>query len=97
RRRAQQNGPGADQNGMELRQLQHFVTVVEEGSFADAAIRLDQAVSSISGSIRSLDRELHAELFVAGSNGTELTDAGWAMLEPARAALTCAQRARSDV
>jgi DNA-binding transcriptional LysR family regulator len=82
---------------MELRQLEHFVAVVEEGSLGTAAIRLNQTASSISGSIRSLDRELRAELFVAGSNGTELTDAGWALLEPARATLACAQRARSDV
>lgn len=89
--------PEADLNGMELRQLQHFVAVVEEGSFGEAANRLNLTPSSISGSIRALDRELRAELFVAGTNGATLTDAGWAMLEPARAALTCAQRARSDV
>jgi DNA-binding transcriptional LysR family regulator len=63
---------------VELEELQHFVALVEEGSFVDAEIRLDQTASSISGSIRPLAREFRAELFVAASDGTELTDAGWA-------------------
>jgi DNA-binding transcriptional LysR family regulator len=82
---------------MELRQLQQFLAVVEEGSFADASVRLALQPASIAASIRSLGRELGAELFVSGAHGLELTDAGWALVEPARAALQGADCARSAV
>jgi DNA-binding transcriptional LysR family regulator len=82
---------------MELRQLQQFLAVVEEGSFADASVCLDLQPASISSAIRSLGRELGAELFAPGAHGLELTDAGWALVEPARAALQGADRARSAV
>ena len=82
---------------MELRQLEYFLAVVEEGSFTAAAARLYMVQSSLSASLLSLERELGTELFIRGRRGTELTDAGRALLEPARAALAETERARDAV
>ena len=82
---------------MELRQLEYFLAVVEEGSFTAAAARLYMVQSSLSSSLLSLERELGTELFIRGRRGTELTDAGRALLEPARATLVQTERARDAV
>jgi DNA-binding transcriptional LysR family regulator len=82
---------------MELRQLEYFLAVVEEGSFTSAAARLYMGQSSLSASLLGLERELGTELFTRGRRGAELTDAGRALLEPARAALADAERARDAV
>ena len=82
---------------VELRQLEYFLAVVEEGSFTAAAARLYMVQSSLSASLLSLERELGTELFIRGRRGTELTDAGRALLRPARAALTATERARDAV
>jgi DNA-binding transcriptional LysR family regulator len=82
---------------VELRQLEYFLAVVEEGSFTAAAGRLYMGQSSLSASLLSLERELGTELFIRGRRGTELTDAGRALLHPARAALAETERARDAV
>jgi DNA-binding transcriptional LysR family regulator len=82
---------------VELRQLEYFLAVAEEGSFTAAAAHLYMVQSSLSASLLSLERELGTELFIRGRRGTELTDAGRALLEPARAALTETERARDAV
>jgi DNA-binding transcriptional LysR family regulator len=82
---------------MELRQLEHFLAVVEEGSFTRAAARLFMVQSSLSASLLGLERELGTDLFIRGRRGAELTDAGRAFLEPARATLCGADRARDAV
>jgi DNA-binding transcriptional LysR family regulator len=82
---------------VELRQLEYFVAVVEEGSFTSAAARLFMVQSSLSGSLLTLERELGTELFIRGRHGAELTDAGRAFLDPARAALAETDRARDAV
>ncbi|GAB3308360.1 LysR substrate-binding domain-containing protein [Geodermatophilus aquaeductus] len=82
---------------MELRQLEYFLAVVEEGSFTRAAARLFMVQSSLSASLLGLERELGTDLFIRGRKGAELTDAGRALLEPARAALHDAERARDAV
>jgi DNA-binding transcriptional LysR family regulator len=82
---------------VELRQLEQFLAVVEAGSFTGAAARLYMAQSSLSASIHGLERELGAELFARGRRGAELTDAGHALLGPARAAIGDTERARDAV
>jgi DNA-binding transcriptional LysR family regulator len=82
---------------VELRQLEHFLAVVEEGSFTRAAARLFMVQSSLSASLLGLERELGTDLFIRGRRGAELTDAGRAFLEPAQAALGEADRARDAV
>ena len=61
---------------VELRRLEHFLAVVEEGSFTAAAARVFMVQSSLSASLQALERELGTELFVRGRRGAELTDAG---------------------
>ncbi len=82
---------------MELRQLEYFVTVAEERHFTRAAHRLHVAQSGISASIRSLERELGAELFIRSTRNVELTDAGRALLVEARHTLVDAAAAREAV
>jgi DNA-binding transcriptional LysR family regulator len=82
---------------VELRQLEHFLAVVREGSFTAAAGKLFMVQSSLSASLLSLERELGADLFIRGRRGAELTDAGRSLLEPARAALRSLEVARDAV
>jgi len=82
---------------MELRQLEHFLAVVEEGSFSAAAARLFMVQSSLSASLLTLERKLGTELFIRGRRGAELTDAGRALLEPARAVLQSVDEALDAV
>src|SRR3954447_22666132 len=82
---------------MELRRLEHFLAVVEEGSFTAAAARLFMVQSSLSASLSALERELGTELFVRGRRGAELTDAGRALVGPARATLDQVDKAKDAV
>jgi DNA-binding transcriptional LysR family regulator len=82
---------------VELRQLEYFLAVVEYGSFTGAAAHLYMGQSGLSASLLGLERELGTELFIRGRRGAELTDAGRAFLEPARAAVAAVHRAREAV
>ncbi|WP_436534885.1 LysR family transcriptional regulator [Actinoplanes sp. HUAS TT8] len=82
---------------MELRQLEHFVAVAEEGVFARAAARCRIAPSGLSTSIRALEADLGAELFARTTRRVTLTTAGSALLPQARATLSAAAAARSAV
>ncbi|WP_137874175.1 LysR substrate-binding domain-containing protein [Rhodococcus sp. Q] len=76
---------------MELRQLEYFVAVAEERNFTRAAERVHISQSGVSAQIRSLERELGAELFDRSARTATLTVAGKAALEHARAALASAE------
>jgi DNA-binding transcriptional LysR family regulator len=82
---------------VELRQLENFLAVVEEGSFSAAAARQYMVQSSLSASLLALERELGTDLFTRGRRGAELTEAGRSLLEPAQAALQQVQRAQDTV
>ncbi len=82
---------------MELRQLEYFVAVAEECHFTRAAKRMHVAQSGLSASIRSLERELGASLFVRSTRQVELTPAGRALLVEARRALSATDAARDAV
>jgi DNA-binding transcriptional LysR family regulator len=82
---------------VELRQLEHFLAVVEEGSFTAAATRLFLVQSSLSASLLALERNLGTTLFIRGRRGAELTDAGRALVGPAREALAAVQGAQDAV
>ncbi|MFE1295958.1 LysR family transcriptional regulator [Streptomyces sp. NPDC058731] len=82
---------------MEIRQLRHFMAVVTEGSFT-AAARAELIVqSALSTSIRSLERELGADLFERTGRRVVLTEAGRALLPQARALLAGTEAARDAV
>ncbi len=82
---------------MELRQLTHFVAVAEERHFTRAAARVHLTQSSLSSSIRSLERELGSDLFVRSTRQVQLTEAGRALLPAARRAVVAAEDARDAV
>jgi DNA-binding transcriptional LysR family regulator len=72
---------------MELRQLFHFVAVAEEESFTRAARRTHIVQSALSTSIRLLEEELGAKLFIRSTRQVRVTAVGQAFLEKARVAL----------
>jgi DNA-binding transcriptional LysR family regulator len=82
---------------MELRQLTHFVAVAEELHFTRAATRVHVVQSSLSASIRALEHEVGAALFVRDSRHVTLTQAGRALLPAARRTLAAADEARDAV
>jgi DNA-binding transcriptional LysR family regulator len=72
---------------MELRTLECFVAVSDEGSFSRAADRLGIAQPSVSQQVRKLEDELRTSLFDRGSRGVTLSAAGAALLPSARRVL----------
>ena len=78
---------------MNLRQLQYFVAIADEGSFTRGAERLFVAQPSLSQQIKSLELELGGQLLERLPNGVRLTAAGKVFLTDARLALTHATRA----
>jgi LysR family hca operon transcriptional activator len=79
---------------MDLRHLRYFVAVAEAGSVTLAAEkRLHTAQPSLSRQLRDLEAEVGTPLFTRGARGVELTPAGRAFLDHARAALHEASQA----
>lgn len=69
---------------MNLRRLQHFVTLVEQGSFVRAAKLLHVTQSGLSHSIRMLEEELGLVLLDRSKSGTKPTHVGAQLLRDAR-------------
>jgi DNA-binding transcriptional LysR family regulator len=82
---------------MNLRQLEYFVAIAEQGSLTQAADRLLVSQPSLSQQIRSLEAELGGPLLERLPRGVRLTTAGLELLSEARATLAHAQRARRVV
>ena len=82
---------------MELRQLQYFVAAARAEHFTRAAQRLNIVQSALSSSVRALEYELNAKLFVRSTRKVRLTAAGRALLEKAEIVLAAAKDAREAV
>jgi DNA-binding transcriptional LysR family regulator len=75
-------------DALTLDQFAVFATVVDEGSFAGAARRLNRAQSAITYAIQKLEDQTGVELFDRSAYRPVLTDAGNALLPRARRILS---------
>jgi DNA-binding transcriptional LysR family regulator len=82
---------------MELRHLRCFLAVAEELHFARAAERLHIEQSPLSRTIKELEEELGAQLFVRTSRSTRLTLAGKLLMESVPRVMTAMEQARESV
>src|ERR1700686_4072593 len=76
-----------------LRQLEYFITVVDEGSFTGAPELLGVSQPGLSHQIQALERELGGPLLERLPRGVRLTPAGRTALPHARASLAHVERA----
>lgn len=82
---------------MNLRQLEYFIAIAEQGSLTQAAERLLVSQPSLSQQIRALEDELGGALLERLPRGVRLTAAGQELLREARATLAHAERGRRSV
>ena len=82
---------------MDLRQLEHFVAVAQERHFTRAAAKLHIVQSGLSASIRALEEEMGAALFLRTTRRVNLTPAGTAFFGEAQRVLSAAAAARTVV
>ena len=76
---------------LDLRKVRYFVVLAEELNYRRAAERLHVAQPVLTRQIRSLERDLTAQLFERDRAGTRLTDAGRQLLTDAHGLLADAQ------
>ncbi len=82
---------------VELRQLEHFIAVADEQHFTRAAELLHISQSGLSASVRALETELGADLFVRSTRRVELTQVGQAFLAEAMRTVASAAAAKNAV
>lgn len=75
-----------------LRHLRYFTTVAQTAHFGRAADSLGMTQPPLSQAIKRLEAELGYPLFERTTRGVRLSEAGRALLEPARAVLASADR-----
>lgn len=82
---------------MEIQQLRGFLAVAEELHFGRAAERPHLAQPPVSRTVRQLERDLDADLFIRSTRSVQLTAAGAALMTPAREILAAVDSAKSSV
>jgi len=83
--------------GTVLEPLRHFVLVAQHGTFTSAARHAHLTQPALSTSIRRLEAQMGAPLFLRGPSGAALTAAGEALLPRARAAIAALEDGRRAV
>lgn len=82
---------------MDLKQLEHFIAAAEEQHFTRAARKMNIVQSGLSASIRALEQEMGAPLFVRTTRRVELTVAGRVLYEKALGIIEGVKEARRAV
>ncbi|WP_046470842.1 LysR family transcriptional regulator [Allosalinactinospora lopnorensis] len=82
---------------MDARQLEYFLAIVDHKGFSRAAERLHVAQPSLSQAIQTLERDLGVALFHRVGRRVVLTEAGHAMVAPARQVLRDLETTRATV
>jgi DNA-binding transcriptional LysR family regulator len=82
---------------MELRQLRHFVAVVDAGNLSRAASRVAISQPALTRSIKNLERLLGVELLERKPRGVAATEAGLAFYHQAQVVLNACGRLTRDV
>lgn len=78
---------------MEVRQARYFLAIADHGTTGRAAAALHMTQPALSQSIVNLERELHVQLFKRSPKGMQLTEAGEALVGPARRLVESSVRA----
>jgi DNA-binding transcriptional LysR family regulator len=76
---------------MDLRTLECFLVIAEEGSITRAATRLHMSQPPLTVRLKALERELGVQLLVRHGRGVDLTVAGRVLVERARRLLSDAE------
>jgi DNA-binding transcriptional LysR family regulator len=82
---------------MDVRQLRHFLAVVDHGTVHRAAEHLFVAQPSVTQTIRGLESELGTDLFIRRGRGLVLSPSGAALVGPAREVVRALDVARETV
>ena len=82
---------------MDLRRLRYFVTILETGSFSQAAAKLHVVQSALSTQIQKLEASLGTRLFIRDAHGVHPTPAGMRLLPHARKILDQVAAAERDI
>ena len=82
---------------MEIRQIEAFLAVIQEGSFTNAAAHLNLTQPSLSARIQQLERSLGGELFFRGQRPLALTPLGELFRDYAERAVAILQAGQEAV
>lgn len=82
---------------MDIKQLQYFITVAEEGNFSRAAKRLNISQPAISIAVKNLEKEIGSPLFFSFGRKRALTDEGMCLLSDARELMINYQKTLDDI
>lgn len=81
---------------MELKQLEYFITVVEEGSITKAARKLHMTQPPLSQQIKNLEEDLGDVLFYRKNNRMFLTDAGEFFLKKSKEIISLSKNTKKQ-
>lgn len=82
---------------MDIKQLQYFLTICEEGQITAAAKKLHMAQPPLSYQLKMLEEELGVELVKRGRHHIQLTDAGELLKEKAEQIMRLCEGTKKEV